>query len=334
MCVVSWNVNCAPRLEPPILPFREQHFIPLLGKLFTIITLALALRQKSTFEGARHVNGRLLVLAVGLLLLLSIEAESLPAAERPSAPSSFVDSQAVKTRFADITESDMELLRGKKILFASRSFGLNMCNGLRALARQDAKYEFLSSYQRFDVFKAGGDVSVIPADAFDRANFVHFLATYWPHTKRVDEMDRLMREAPHHFGKKVDVVIIYFHTALPGAFDHYAAKMDSLRADFPQVHFIYVTAGFMAASRAKDNENAHAFSEKVRARYKGKVPVYDLGAILSDDFRSGHAFCPEYSKDPVGVHPNLDAGQTMMAKAFLLILHDIFQRTKPAKEGP
>lgn len=278
--------------------------------------------------------GRLLYSAVGVLLLLAIETKSLPAAEQPSDQSPFVDSKTVKGRFADITDSEMELLRGKKILFASRSFGLNMCNGLKALARQDAKYDFLSSYQRYDVFKAGGDVSVIPADAFDRANFVHFLATYWPHTKRVDEMDRLMRKAPHHFGKKVDVVIIYFHTALPRAFDHYAAKMDALRADFPQVHFIYVTAGFMAASRAKDNENAHAFSEKVRARYKGRVPVYDLGAILSDDFRSGHAFCPEYSKDPVGVHPNLDAGQTMMAKAFLLILRDTFRQTRAAKEAP
>lgn len=280
------------------------------------------------------MNGRLLHSTVGVLLLMASIAERLPAAEQPSGHSPFVDSQAVKDRFADITDSYMELLRSKKILFASRSFGLNMCNGLKALARQDAKYEFLSSYQRFDVFKAGGDVSVIPADAFDRANFVHFLATYWPHTKRVDEMDRLMREAPHQFGKKVDVAIIYFHTALPKAFDHYAAKMDALRADFPQVHFIYVTAGFMAASRAKDNENAHAFSEKVRARYKGKVPVYDLGAILSDDFRSGHAFCPEYSKDPVGVHPNLDAGQTMMAKAFLLVLRDIFRQTQTAKERP
>ena len=166
---------------------------------------------------------------------------------------------------------------------------------------------------------------MIPADAFDKTNFVHFLATYWPHTKRVDEMDRLMRAEPHRFGDMVDVAIIYFHTALPNAFDHYASKMDALRADYPEVRFIYVTAGFMADSRAKDNENAHAFSEKVRARYKGKVPVYDLGAILSDDFRAGHAYCPEYSKDPAGVHPNLDAGQTIMAKAFLLILRDVFR---------
>jgi hypothetical protein len=273
------------------------------------------------------MNGRLLRSTMCVLLLSACGIGPVTAGEPRSGQAPFVDSQTVKGRFTEITDSDMELLRGKKILFASRSFGLNLCNGLRSLARQDKKCDFLSSYQRFDVFKAGGDLSVIPANAFDKTNFVHFLATYWPHTRRVDEMDRLMREAPHHFGKKVDVVIIYFHTALPGAFDHYASKMDSLRADFPQVFFVYVTAGFMAASRAKDNENAHVFSEKVRARYQGKVPLYDLGAILSDDFRCGHAYCPEYSSDPAGVHPNLDPGQIMMAKAFLLILRDIYRQT-------
>jgi hypothetical protein len=119
----------------------------------------------------------------------------------------------------------------------------------------------------------------------------------------VDEVDRLMREAPHHFGRKVDVVIIFFHTALPGAFDHYAAKMDSLRADFPEVRFIYVTAGFMAASRSKDNKNAHAFSEKVRARYKGKVPLYDLGAGKEFDCKSNaHAALVEATEKFVAAY--------------------------------
>lgn len=245
-------------------------------------------------------------------------------AQEAAAP--YVDSKITKERFKEITAEDMEMLRGKKILFASRSFGLNLCNGLRALAKEDKRYDFLSSYQRYDVFKAGGDLSVIPADAFEKTNFVHFLASYWPHTKRVDEVDTLMREKPHEFGKKVDAVIIYFHTAqAKGVFEHYSEKMDALQADFPNVRFIYVTAGFMAPSRSKENEAAHVFSENIRKKYKGKAALYDLGAILSDDFRGGHAYVPEYSKDPAGVHPNLDAGQTMMAKGFLLVLRDAFK---------
>ena len=270
------------------------------------------------------------------LLLLALTLGGCPPmghAGEAAREAPYVDSKAIRERFASVSAEDMELLRRKKLLFASRSFGLNLCGSLRALAKADKKYEFLSSYERYDVFKAGGDVSVIPAGAFQKANFVHFLATYWPHTKRVDEMDQLLRKPPHEFGKAADAVIIFFHTALPEAFAHYAEKMDAWRADFPALRFIYVTAGFMGPVHDKENEQAHAFSEKVRARYKGKVPLYDLGAILSDDFRSGHAYCPEYSKDPAGVHPNLEAGETMMAKGFLLVLRDAFRQGAPA-QGP
>ena len=252
-----------------------------------------------------------------------------PASAADKDPAPLVDSQTTKNNFPTITAQDMDMLRGKKILFASRSFGLNLCNGLKSLAAQDKKYAFLDSYERFDVVKAGGKLDIIPADIFKTKNFVHFLATYWPHTKRVEEMDDLLRKPPHNFGQTVDVVIIFFHTALPNNFEQYATKMDALRRDFPNIRFIYVTAGFQADTRAKENENAHAWSDMVRARYKGKVPIYDLGAILSDDFRAGHAYCPEYSKDPAGVHPNTDAGQTMMAKGFLLVLRDACKWTPP-----
>jgi len=275
---------------------------------------------------AKIVFGRqalIMLMAALLVMTWTLDCPAIAASKRAPAP--YVDSKTIKKRFNEITAKDMEMLRGKKILFASRSFGLNLCGGLRALARGDNKYEFLSSYQRYDVFKAGGDVSIIPADAYKDTKFVHFLATYWPHTKRVEEVDTLLRKKPHQFGKTVDVVIIYFHTALAKHFDHYAEKMDAMRRDFRKTRFIYVTSGFMAPSRAEYNENAHAWSEKVRARYKGKAPLYDLGKILSDDFRAGHAYCPEYSKDPAGVHPNLDAGQTMMAKGFLLVLRDTFK---------
>jgi hypothetical protein len=280
-------------------------------------------------ELARSVSQ---TLGMGLAVLVAVTAmaDSPVRAAGKKAPAPYVDSKTTKERFKEITAEDMEMLRGKKILFASRSFGLNLRSGLASLARQDKKYEMLSSYVRYDVFKAGGDLGVIPADAYKEKNFVHFLATYWPHTKRVEEVDTLLRKKPHEFGKTVDVVIIYFHTATPKNFDQYAAKTDALRRDFPNIRFIYTTGGFMADSRAKYNEQSHAWSQLVRKRYKGKMPLYDLGKILSDDFRSGHAYCPEYSKDPAGVHPNLDAGMTMMAKGFLLVLRDTF-KWKPSK---
>ncbi len=258
----------------------------------------------------------------GAIFLVMMAVTGLGSVARADGDAPYVDSKITKDRFKEITAEDMDLLRSKKILFLSRSFGLNLCAGLGLLAKDDKKYEFLSSYQRFDVAKAGGDLSIIPADLFEKTNFVHSLATYWPHTKRMEELDELMRKPPHNFGKQADIVIVYFHTAIPGNFDQYSQKMDALVKDFPKTRFIYVTSGFQGPAKDKENENAHAWSELVRAKYKGKQPLYDLGKILSDDYRSGHAYAPEYSQDPASVHPNLPAGETMMAKGFLLLLRD------------
>ncbi|MBN2582796.1 MAG: leucine-rich repeat domain-containing protein [Planctomycetes bacterium] len=278
-----------------------------------------------TIAGTRAFRA-LVPSVLSLVVLLGTVAGAVAADKGKKGAAPYVDSATIKERFKEITAEDMQMLRGKKILFASRSFGLNLCAGLKALAREDAKYEFLSSYARYDVFKANGDVGVIPADAFKQANFVHFLATYWPHTKRVEEVEQVLTQKPHEFGKQADVVVIYFHTADPKNFEQYATKMDAMQKAMPNIRFIYVTAGFMDKDKqAKLNEQAHAWSELVRQRYKGKAPLYDLGKILSDDFRCGHGYCPEYSKDPAGVHPNLDAGQTMMAKGFLLVLRDAFK---------
>ena len=269
------------------------------------------------------------------LMLLAIACHTLPAASAQNTDSAplYVDSKAIKDRFPTITAEDMEMLRSKKIILASRSFGLNTCNGLNALAKQDKKYDIMSSFQRFDVNKAGGDVNIIPPDIFNNVHFLHFLASMWPLSKRVDEVEQLLRNSPHNFGKTVDAVIIYYHTCTPEAFDAYSKKMDAMQADFPNIKFIYVCSGLSGPKYAEMNEKSHAFSEKVRERYKGKVPIYDMEKILSDDFRAGHFYCPEYSKDPAELHPNEALGEMMMAKGFLLVLRDAF-RAQPGKATP
>ncbi len=255
--------------------------------------------------------------------LVHLIAPSALAVEEAS-PAPYVDSKAIKERFDQITAEDMELLRGKNILLASRSFGLNLLKGLTALAKQDSKYDLVSSYERYNVFKEGGNLGIIPADAFDKTKFVHFLATYYPHTKRLEEVNELLVEGPHGFGKSVDVVVVYFHTATPALFETYKTTLERWQAAYPNVKFIAVTSGFMGPKFAKENEASQAFGDMVREQLKGKVPVYDLGAILSDDFRVGNQFCPEYTADPAEVHPNLPAGEEMMAKGFLLILKETF----------
>ena len=257
----------------------------------------------------------------------------------------YVDARAIKERFSTITDEDMDMLRGKKILFGSQSFGANMAHGLVLLAKEDKKYDLVSSYQKYSFTdwseKAGADkgknflLTRLPADVFSQFNFVHFGITIYPWSKRTEEMDTLIRCEPHSFGRMVDAAMIFFHTG-PSAkeFEYYAQKMDAMQADFPKIRFIYCASGLSGPKFARNNENSFAFSELVRARYKGKVPLYDMGKILSDDYRDGHVFCREYSNDPADLHPNLPEGEKMLAKGFLLVLRDAFRAPWPPEKLP
>ncbi len=262
------------------------------------------------------------LLASSLLATAAFAASMSSSAMADEASAPYVDSKSIKERFDQITAEDMELLRSKKILLASRSFGLNLLKGLTALAKKDSKYDLVSSYERYNVFKEGGNLDIIPADAFEKTRFVHFLATYHPHTKRLEEVNTLLAEGSHGFGKSADVVVVYYHTATPALFETYRSTLERWQAEYPHIKFIAVTSGFMGPKFAKENDASQAFGDMVREQLKGKVPVYDLGAILSDDFRVGNQFCPEYSADPAEVHPNLPAGEEMMAKGFLLVLKE------------
>jgi len=239
----------------------------------------------------------------------------------------YVGSDEALQGFDQITPEQMTELRQKKILFASRSFGLNLHNGLRHLAKQNPDYLLLDDYERYNVFKAGSDLTIIPADAFAEKDFVHFLATYWPHTKRIEELDTLIRQDPWQFGDQIDVAIIYFHFAMPGSFKKYSETLDALRADYPDVKFIYVTGGFMeAGAHAKSNAQSVEFNKLLKDRYLGEVPIYDLGDILAKGGAPG--FAEGYSKDPAGVHPDTDEGEIAMAKGFLVMLQQLYFPTE------
>lgn len=265
-----------------------------------------------------------------LSFFLPIIAACLATAE-PAAP--YVDSKAIAERFDSITEADMATLREKKIIFASRSFGLNTWRGLDQLTQKDRKYELLSSAERFDIRRAGGDVSIVPADIFERKNFVHLLISHWPLDLRLKEMESLLAAPPAALGDRVDLVIIYYEIAAPSVFDAYARAMASWQARFPRARFIYVTGGMQGPKQAKSNADAHAFGERVREQLKGKVPIYDMEAILSGDWRDGPVVLPEYSADPAEVHPNTPQGEQALAKGFLLILKEALAYT-PTGSSP
>jgi hypothetical protein len=236
----------------------------------------------------------------------------------PSAP--FIDAKAVRERFATITPAEIEELRGLRILVASKSLGLNLMDGFGRLAKENPSWKPV--LRRYDVEKKGG-LPIVPADAFKEPGVVHILSTRYPLIRRAQEVDELLRKEPWGFGGRVDAVVIIYSAVKPETFDEYARIMDRLAADFPNTCFIHATAGLNARGpKERDNADQHAFSERLRRAYRGRAPVYDLGAILSQDFRDGPVMVPEFTQDPTGVHPNLAEGELAMARGFALALRD------------
>ena len=87
--------------------------------------------------------------------------------------------------------------------------------------------------------------------------------------------------------KVVDVVAIWFHTATPALTEPYLATMDRLRADFPRIRFIYVTAGAGTGCRTLEGMagdvfavfRAGALATGRLAFLAGDLPALDFPAV-------------------------------------------------------
>jgi len=248
----------------------------------------------------------------------------LGSGEAPAQDAPYVGAWEADTFFENITSEEMDVLRTKKILFASRSFGLNMYDGLVSLKNSNSMYDILSDYEDYNVFYDG--LESIPTNVYDTYNFVHFLATPHPDNQRLVEFETVIRDAPYSFSEDLDVAMVYYHTVYDPtqAYIDYTNTMHQLQADYPHIKFIYVTSGLMDTNHVADNAKSATFSALIRANEQGNVPVYDLHYILNNDDACGLGYCPEYSTDPAGVHPNADFAERRMGKAFLLILRDAF----------
>jgi len=67
-------------------------------------------------------------------------------------------------------------------------------------------------------------------------------------------MNRVLHDPPHEFGKSVDAVIVFYHTATPALLDPYAAQMETWREEYPKARFIYVTSSFMGPKYPREYE--------------------------------------------------------------------------------
>lgn len=252
------------------------------------------------------------------VILCLLALASLPLRAGEAAP--FIDAKAITERFATVTAQDMEDLRQRRIFVIGMSMSRNLMTGLALLGKSDPQFKLTAGMKSYD-----NSMEKLPAgDLFADTHFVHMIGVRRPAIRRIEQVEQLMRNPPWSQGNKVDIVMaIYVAEVDAKFFPAYRKLMEGLRRDFPKSRILHCTTSVIGETpTARNSKGMQEFSDLMRQEYRGKEPVYDLGAILSDDFRNGPVMLPEYFKDSTGVHPDKPAGMLMMGKGFVLAARD------------
>jgi hypothetical protein len=239
-------------------------------------------------------------------------------------PPFYVGADEADNEFDRITAADMEVIRSKRVLMGSRSFGLSLLSGVNSLAIANPIYQ-LNRSPTYDV-NNGGD---IPLNVFDNFRFVHYLCTLNPtYATRLAEIDNFVRNRYH---SQLDAVMIEYHFCDAATFPTYQATLDGWRRDFPHMKVIYVTSGYMIDQYYHASNQASAqFGALVRGAYMGVQPLYDMARLLGTDPAGqwqGDFLLPEYNlyyPNGDNVHPNTPFITERMGKALLLVLYKMF----------
>lgn len=156
-------------------------------------------------------------------------------------------------------------------------------------------------------------------------------------------------------GDSVDVAAMKFcfwdiqkDTDVSKVFDEYSQTISALQQRFPRVTFVHVTVPLFARDddwragvrrlltmdvpRTLDNAKRHELSERIRARYAGREPIFDLEGFeaASDRERGGIPYLrPDYTFD--GGHLN-ESARAAGAAMFLNVVAEASSR--PAGREP
>lgn len=236
----------------------------------------------------------------------------------------------------DVPESDWQHLSQKNIYFGHQSVGFNIVDGIK------------------DIMKENPHIKLNVIETSDPSNvrgpsFAHFPVgeNTNPKSKR-DAFTSLMNKGSEN---KVDIAFFKFcyvdirhETKIPELFEEYESTMSSLRAKHPQTVFVHFTvplttiqSGPIALIKQilgrpvagyEDNIKREEFNEKLRKRYLGKEPVFDLALIESTNEEGnrlsfthqgkiGYILASEYTND--GGHLN-ERGRKIVAEQLLIFL--------------
>ena len=269
-------------------------------------------------------------------------AKAKPGAKAGDKAPIYVGAYSVDHEFKFVTEECMKIIRSKKILFGSRSWGLGLGT---IMARKDKKYAVVwesPSRERVD-----DKTRVLKADAFGQPKIVHYIFNMVP--KRWAFMDDFVRKDPWKFGGKIDGCFQSLYCGrqkeAQQMADEYFPMLDKLIKDYPKVRFAILThpvSGDGPDMKGNNKDAAGAwnigggdYSEKVVKRYYGKIPILDIRDIVSThangkpctfehNGKTYRKLCPEYNVNKDLIHPNTPEARERMGKGFILLLAKMF----------
>ncbi|MBM4779468.1 MAG: hypothetical protein GQE15_17310 [Archangiaceae bacterium] len=229
------------------------------------------------------------------------------------------------TAMAQPLKTQLETLSTKRVLFAHQSVGMNLLAGLEALAKEEGVTVPVRELAGAPL-TPGVTHFFVGENEHPLGKLEHFAATL---EKTPGVEVALLKLCYVDFAPDTDV------TAL---FTAYQAKHDALKAKFPSVEFVHVTApltvvqtGLKAFAKrltgsapwgARENVKRHEFNELLRKTY-GAARLFDLAAVESTGTdactfeRDGKTWpCLRASWTDDGGHLNAK-GQREVARAFV-----------------
>lgn len=223
-------------------------------------------------------------------------------------------------------KTQLEMVSSKRVLFAHQSVGMNVLAGLEVLAKEEGVSLAVKELSPGAPLAPGLTHFFVGENERPEGKLEHFAATL---EKTPGVELALLKLCYVDFSPDTDVAAL---------FAKYQATHDALKAKFPSVEFVHVTApltvvqsGFKAFAKrltgsapwgARENVKRHQFNELVRKTY-GSARLFDLAAVESNGTdactfeRDGKTWpCLRSSWTDDGGHLN-SKGQREVARAFV-----------------
>jgi hypothetical protein len=245
-----------------------------------------------------------------------------------------VGAYQIDNDFYNITNECFDTLRTKRILFGSRSWGLNTVDGLKALAKENPKYNLTIEQYRTD----SPSNQIIPNNTFDNPKLVQYVFDYWPTEKRW----QLFNDYIRNNSNKIDFAFEYLYSSglqdAQSMYYGYNSAFDSLRHDYPNINFAFAThhVSTMQTPNSTWNIQSKWYSDMVFEKYTGVVPILDIRDIVSTkpdgeicqfeyNGTTYRSLCPEYNNNSGdGIHPSTPEAEKRLARGVFVLLSKVY----------